>query len=100
MGDSHLLREAAKVRTEKPLSAMQATILARAYFSMRSGGCGGIGSPVDRGTFWSYPSKEGAGGRPGAEIKVVKATGRTSSNGFLTVPRPRDFAQYILPKSR
>ncbi len=97
MGDPRLLRTASSVGTQKPLDAARATTLARAYFSMRSGGCGGVDSPVDRGAFWSFSTKEGAAGRSGAAIEVDKATGRTSSKGFATVDRPSGFARYILP---
>lgn len=96
-GDPRLLRAAAKVRADRPLDAAQAATLAHAYFSIRTGSCGGVGSPMDRGAFWSFSTQEGYVDRLGAAIEIAKAMGKTFSKGFVTVDRPSDFSWYILP---
>jgi hypothetical protein len=78
------------------VSLDQAERLAKAYFQVFFGVCGGTGTPQQRGNFWIVPIVVGMNGTPSGVLRVHRFTGAVSYPRKATLyPRdyPRAFAR-------
>jgi hypothetical protein len=85
---------ATELKPGRPVDDLQATLLARAYFTKYLGDCGFPERPISRGNDWLFKTLVGLGASPGAEIRVQKGTRITSAKGLPTV---RDARTYVGP---
>jgi len=85
---------ASKLKPGQRVDDLQASLLAYAYFHVNLGACGSPGHPVDKGSFWLFPTAVGYEGDPGPDIRVVKATGATGCKVYKTITDPRVYAKW------
>lgn len=56
-----------------PVSSQEAASIAREYFHVFFGNCGGIDAAKERGDYWAFPTFVGYGATKGTDILVAKS---------------------------